>query len=217
MVDCGGCGTETCKLRPETLRFACIDDCSCEARGFECGTETICGVTQVCGVCDASAPLCDNGTCVCRDAYEPNDGPSSAAKLPCEGSCGTDVVLFEGEGTLDRAGDVDFYRIDVTHSRDRAFQVEVLGLRSTREILLTYVCPDGSDRIEDCSGSSGSVGNTKYCSEDGSNVLKLVQGCSGTGQPAAVIIGIGSKDGEFEGPCDDYSFTVSSFYFEYDD
>lgn len=217
MVECGGCAAGTCEFQSETLSYACVDDCSCEARGIECGTPSICGESQLCGVCDGSTPVCDGGTCVCSDLYEPNDGPSGAAQLPCKGSCGINAILAEGEGTLDRSGDVDFYEIEVVHSRDRGLQVEVQGLKSTREILLTYVCPDGSDQLEDCSGSSSSVGNTKYCIEDGSNTLRLIQSCSGTGQPAQVIVGIGSKDGEFSGPCDDYTFTISSFYFEYDD
>jgi len=217
-VDCGSCIGASCVLHPDSLRFACVDDCSCEARGFECGTWDICGANQLCGVCDSSAPLCRDGSCVCSDGFEPNDTPSAASEVPCAGSCNVNDALFEGQGTLDRAGDVDFYTIEVTHSRDRAFRLDVSGLQSTRELLLTYVCPNGStEAIVDCSGSSSSLGNDKYCIEDGSNSLRLVQGCSGTGQPAQVIVGIGSKDGEFKGPCDDYSFTVSSFYFEYDD
>lgn len=216
MIDCGGCDVGSCELQPD-VRFACVDDCSCEANGIECGTVPGCDTGQLCGVCDASAPVCDDGACVCRDAFESNDSPSEASRLECKGSCSITSVLYEGEGTLHRAGDVDFYRIEVLHDRDRAVRVDVQGLRSTREIFLTYVCPDGSSRIEDCSGSGSSLGTADYCVEDGTNSLRLIQSCSGSGQPATILVGIGSKDGEFKGPCDDYAFTISSFYFEYDD
>lgn len=216
MVECGGCVSGSCELQPD-LHYACVEDCSCEAHAFECGTHTICDSKKVCGVCDATAPLCEAGRCVCADLYEPNDGSSSAAQLPCVGSCDVVAVLYEGQGTLDRSEDVDFYTIEVPHDRDRALQVEISGLKSTRELLLTYRCPDGSERIQDCSGSSTSVGDDKYCIEDGSNVLRLVQSCSGAGESATVIVGIGSKDGEFVGSCDSYWFTISSFYFQHDD
>ena len=123
----------------------------------------------------------------------------------------------EVEGTLDDSRDVDFYTVEVPQDRNRAIRVDVSGLQSTRQILLTYVCPDGSEQIKDCSGSSSSVGNDKYCIEDGSNTLRLVQECSGSGSKATVIVGIGAKDGEFKAPCDTYSLAISSYYYDYDD
>jgi hypothetical protein len=216
MVDCGGCtGTETCE--PVGSVYSCVDNCTCEAQGIECGTRELCGVSQLCGVCDASAPLCSDGRCVCVDPYESNDSPTQAAQLECDGSCGLGTVHAEVEGTLDASGDIDFYTLKVPQRPDRAVRVDLSGLQSTREILLTYICPDGSERVKDCSGSGSSLGGDKYCIEDGTDTLRLTQECSGSGLDATVIIGIGAKEGEFKGPCDDYSFTVSSYSFEYDD
>jgi hypothetical protein len=217
MVDCGGCnGTETCQLQAPAIRFACIDDCTCEAQGLECGTYELCGSSKLCGFCGEARPICDDGRCVCSDPYESNESPAEAARLDCDGSCSVGSVHAEVEGSIEDANDVDFYALEVPHRGDRAIRVEVAGLKSQRQILLSYICPDGFERIDDCSGSSSSVGDTKYCIEDGEDVLRLAQACEGgTGSGATVIVAIAAKDGEFSGLCDSYTLTVSSY--SYDD
>lgn len=217
MVDCGACsGTETCQLQAPMIRFACIDECTCEAQGLECGTVDLCGTSQLCGFCGEATPICDDGRCVCSDIYEPNETPTDAAELDCDGSCPVGSIHAEVEGSIEDANDVDFYTLEVPHRTDRAIRVEVAGLGSTREISLSYVCPDGSERIDDCSGSSSSIGDTKYCFEDSEDVLRLVQRCDGgTGSGATVLVAVAAKEGEFRGLCDSYTLTVSSY--SYDD
>jgi hypothetical protein len=217
-VECHPCAdSEECELDPATVTFDCVDNCTCEAQGIECGTAALCGASQFCGLCgDPSAPLCDDGRCVCDDRFEPNDEPSRAARVDCSSDCKLADLQLEVEGTLSDAGDIDFYEIEVGHRSDWAVRVDVQGLDSTREIYLGYICPDGSEEISDCSGSSSSLGNSKYCIEDGKNTLRLVQACeSSSGAPATVIVGIGSKEGEFRGPCDKYTLALSAY--EYDD
>lgn len=217
-VDCPACGSEeTCELDSFIQKFECLQDCSCEAEGLECGTTSICGAPQFCGVCDDPyTPLCEEGRCVRQDRYEHNDDPTTAAPLDCGGACSLSELQIELDGTLDSKSDYDFYRIEVEHVDQYALQIDVSGLQSTRQILLTYVCPDGSERIADCSGSSSSFGSSKYCIEDGKNTLRLVQDCEGSsGAPATVIVGVSAKEDEFAGPSDTYSLTVSAY--EYDD
>ena len=104
------------------------------------------------------------------------------------------------------------------HHPDYALRIGISDLTSTRQLLLTYICPDGSQRIADCSGSSGSFDGSDYCQEDGADTLRLIQAC-GDSQPArgTVIVGVSSKAGEFAGLCDTYSLNITSFYYEYDD
>lgn len=219
LVECAPCASGSDCGVSTTGRFECVNDCTCEAQGIECGPAELCGATQFCGGCsDPSAPLCVAGRCGCEDRYEPNGEPKNASAVPCDGACKLGDVHAELEGSLDHAEDFDFYAIQVPHRSDLALRVDVTGLRSTRQILLTYVCPDGSERIEGCSGSSSSFGSSDYCIEDGSNTLRLVQRCyASNGAAATVIVGVSAKDGEFVGPCDTYSLSVSSYYYDDDD
>lgn len=213
-VQCAPCADgSTCEPTQTTHRFECVDDCTCEARGVECGTASFCGQSRLCGVCtDVEAPLCDDGRCVCSDAFEPNQDPSTASLLSCGSACKLGSLLVEEQGTLESAADRDFYELIVPHREEQAFRLDVKGLRSTGELFLGYICPDGSERISDCSGSSSSFESSKYCIDDGANNLRLVQECDDAeGEPATVIVGIGSKQGEFEGPCDKYVFSLTSF------
>lgn len=219
MVECPACDAdEQCTPNLEVGAFECVGDCSCESEGIECDTANVCGNVQFCGSCEkAEAPLCEDGRCVCRDGYEPNDSPSAAVKLSCNGECSAADLQVGVEATLDRDSDFDFYRIDVQHKQDFAFRVDVSGLTSQRQILMTYLCPDGVERIDDCSGSSSSVGSDQYCIEDGEDTLRLVHLCKGDGGIGTLIVGVSAKEGEFRGPCDRYSMAVSSFFFALDD
>ena len=211
-VQCPPCALgDECRLAT-TGSFECIDDCTCEAQGVECGTSSLCGRFQFCGVCeDPSAPLCDDGRCVCRDRYERNDDPASAAPIDCNGPCPLSGLQIEVEGTLEGPNDYDFYRVDLGHSGDLSVRVDVAGLQSDYELFLTYICPNGTTAVAECSGSSSSFGNDDYCIEDDDDALRLVQSCEGpTGGPAAAIVGITSKAGGFSGPCDTYVLTVST-------
>ena len=217
-VECAPCaGTEECQLEPASDRFVCVDDCTCEAQGIECGTASLCGASQFCGLCgDPRLPLCDDGRCVCEDGFEPNGDPAEATRLDCGGACKLANLQVEAEGTIDGPRDYDFYEIEVGHRDEWAIRVDVSGLQSQRQILLSYVCPDGSEQISDCSGSSSSVGSSNYCVEDGTNTLRLAQDCeASSGAPATIIVGISAKEGEFKGACDKYSFAVSAY--PYDD
>jgi hypothetical protein len=216
-VDCPACGSdESCELQASTQGFECLGNCTCEAEGVECGTVSICGASQYCGICErADAPLCESGRCVREDRYEENEDPEQASSLSCGGPCGLKNLSLELDATLDSAGDFDFYRIDLAHDEEYAVRVDVTGLQSTRQILLTYVCPDGSERIADCSGSSSPFASTTYCIEDAENTSRLVQECGDSGGTATLIVGVSAKEGEFSGPVDTYSLTVSSY--PYDD
>jgi hypothetical protein len=213
LVECPPCAQgDECRPLTSNGAYACIDDCTCEAQGVECGTSNVCGRLQLCGVCeDPGAPLCDDGRCVCRDPYERNDDPATAAPLDCNGPCPIWGTLVEVEGTLEGPGDYDFYRLDLGHSDELGVRVDVAGLQSEQELFLTYVCPSGLTAEAECSGSSSSVGGTAYCVEDAGETLRLAQSCEGSfGGPASVIVGITSKEGGFAGPCDTYVLTVST-------
>jgi hypothetical protein len=211
---CGGLGE--CELEPSNERFDCVDDCTCEAQGIECSTTALCGASQFCGICaDPKAPLCDDGRCVCEDRFEPNDTPPEATRLGCGGSCKLADLSLEVEGTIDSPDDYDFYEIEVGHRDDWAIRLDVTGLQSQRAIFLSYVCPNGSEQISDCSGSTSSFASSQYCIEDQKNALRLAQECgASSGAPATVIVGIAAKEGEFRGPCDTYSFTLSAYAYD---
>lgn len=219
-VKCPPCdANEQCTPNIELGRFECVGECSCESQGIECDTANVCGETQFCGSCETTpeTPLCEKGRCVCEDGYEPNDTRSSAHASSCNGGCSALNLQAEIEATLDGKSDVDFYRFEVLHRQDYAFRVDVSGLQSARQLLMTYLCPDGSERVLDCSGSSSSFGSDTYCIEDGQDTLRLVHYCEGNGGEGTLIVGVSAKEGEFGGTCDRYSLTVSSFFFEFDD
>jgi len=216
----GVCGFQ-CDAEYEPCGDACcpiVDPCTCEAAGVECGNALICDTTVSCGACPGGSPFCQAGICVCADAYEPNDSSSSPAEVTCDGECSLKSLDLELVGSLDRPGDVDFYELDVKHESDRALRISVSDLQSTRELFLTYVCPDGGQAVEACSGSSSSVGSLTFCTEDDSNTLALIQECGDTKPPrGTVIVGVGAKQGEYVGLCDTYRLSIRSFFFEVDD
>lgn len=219
--DLGACGF-VCDPDYEPCGDACcptVDPCSCEAHGLVCDLHVLCDTAVLCGICDdPAAPTCTGGQCVCVDEHEPNDEPSVAVEADCSGPCRLEDLDIAIQGTLDREDDFDFYSLNVHHDRDYAVRVDISGLASTRQLLLTYVCPNGSQRIADCSGSSGSFDGSVYCQEDGADTLRLIQECGDEGPArATVIVGVSAKAGEFAGVCDTYSLSVTSYFYEYDD
>jgi len=217
-VVCPPCGPgETCEPDSAGERFDCVPVCSCESEGIECGTTTLCGSPLFCGVCsDTGSPLCENGRCVCADQYESNDDATEVHRFDCGGACSAASLELEASGTLHSEKDFDFFEVVVAHRGDYAIRLDVSGLRSTRQILLGYRCPGGSEGISDCSGSSSSFGGSKYCIEDGADTLRLRYDCDDSGGGnATVIAAVSAKEGEFRGPCDAYSLRLSSY--PYDD
>ena len=213
VVDCPSCPTgEQCEVDPTDSRYECVNDCTCEARGFECGTPTICGDLLFCGGCpDPTAPVCDNGTCVCVDGFEPNDDTDVAASVCAGSACDSQSWSIDLEASLHNSSDQDYFVLDVAHTESTAIVISVTGLTSTRTLVLSYVCPDGSQGISNCSGSSSSIGSMDFCIEDGKDSLTLVRECdnggSGTGR---VYAGVWAKPGEYRGPCDAYKATIAT-------
>ena len=202
-----------CDIDYERCGNACCSLCTCEDEGIECGSGPPCNTSLFCGTCDdPMAPLCSGGQCVCGDDYEQNEDPSQAALLTCGDDCSLAALDIQMQGTLERADDYDFYRIEVGHHHNKAVRVTVSGLQNAYQILLTYVCPDGSDRVQDCSGSSRGLYGRTYCVEDFADTLELTQNC---GLPssgiATIIVGMSATGDGFIGPCDAYDMTVSSF------
>ncbi|MEM7135442.1 MAG: hypothetical protein AAF500_02630 [Myxococcota bacterium] len=219
-VECPPCDSdEACTANPSIQAFECVGECTCESEGIECGTTNLCGTSLLCGICDtAGAPLCEDGRCVCKDQYEANDTPPSASELSCDGPCSAVDLRVDVDATLDRASDFDFYRIQLKHVEEYSMRVDIAGLDSERQLLMTYRCPDGSERIDDCSGSSSSFAGDDYCIEDGVDTLRLVHECENqNGGTGTLIVGVSAKEGEFRGPCDRYSISISTDYFDDDD
>ncbi len=154
--------------------------------------------------------VCSEWNSTCGDGYEGNESPPDAAPVPCSG-CDLRAIDVTLEGTLHRNNDTDFYQFEVDHAQDHALSITVTGLQSTREIYLGYFCPDGSEAIADCSGSSSSFGNSKYCIEDGTNSLDLIHECGSGSGTGTIVVGVTHKDGEFRGPCDTYQVRLISY------
>lgn len=203
----------TCDADYERCGSACCSLCTCEDEGIECGSGPPCNTSLFCGTCDdPMAPLCSGGKCVCGDDYEQNEDPSHAALLACGDACSLAGLDIQVQGTLGHADDYDFYRIEVGHHHNKAVRVAVSGLQNAHQILLTYVCPDGSDRVRDCSGSSSGLYGRTYCVEDSVDTLELTQNCGPpSGGIATIIVGVSASGDGFIGPCDAYDITVSSF------
>ena len=220
---CGGvthCPTcvngEDCVLSSD-LVFECLGDCTCEAQGVECGSMPICGSPTLCGTC-ADNGLdggyhCESGRCVCEDAFEYNDSLASAAPVCGEGtpiSCKQDAWGVDLQATLHHSGDVDIYRLQVLDARTPIL-AQIYGGSSQRILSVAYVCPDGADGIDKCSGSTDSVQGVEFC-VDVAEVIGIERRCDDSASSAMGTVFVAVEAKEFRGDCDGYGLNIYATY-----
>jgi hypothetical protein len=119
-----------------------------------------------------------------------------------------DVWGIDVQATLHSSQDLDFYALDVLDAPTPIF-AQAYGGRSRRILYLAYRCPDTSDGMDKCSGSTYSIDDTKFCKADGDSIgieRRCDSGASSEPPTGTVIVGVAAE--EFEGDCDGYNLHI---------
>ena len=216
-TQCPSCADgEDCVLSDELL-YQCLGDCTCEAKGIKCGNAAPCGSPILCGTCAdngfAGGYHCEDGLCVCEDRFEVNDAWQSAALVCGEGSalnCMQDAWHIDLQATLHSSQDVDFYELQVLDAPTPII-AQAYGGWSDRILYMAYLCPDKSDGMDKCSGSTDSIDGMKFCKTEG-DTIGIERRCdSGAiGGIGRVLVGVAAK--EFRSDCDGYDLNIFATY-----
>lgn len=207
---------EDCVLTGD-LEFKCLGDCTCEAQGVECGSAIVCGSPALCGTCQNNGFEpgfhCDNGRCVCEDQYEYNDSLDDVPLICGEAlgvNCMQEAWTVDVQATLHGSKDIDYYALRVLDART-PIMAQAFGGLSGRILHMTYLCPDGYEGIEDCTGSSDSIDGIQFCVGEG-DLVGLQRKCdeSSSSDVGTVLVGVQSR--EFQGDCDGYGLKVHATY-----
>ena len=196
---------------------ACEGLCTCEAQGVECGNATICGSPTLCGTCQDSGfddgYHCASGRCVCEDPFEFNDTFQTSALVCGEGTslnCMQDAWGVDLQATLHSSTDIDYYALQVLDSTTPLI-AQTYGGRSDRILFMTYLCPDGSEGIDKCSGSTDSIGGIKFCIAEGDTV-GIERRCDSSASPHIGTVLVRVEAREFQGECDGYDLNIYATY-----
>lgn len=200
-VDCGECNPEraqSCVQQEPSGPYTCVG--CCEQKGFECG---FCDGLP-CGQC-ALGEQCEDGRCVaiCRDEHEPNDS-AGAATLLCKDECESKEWKVTFSGVLDGAFDQDHFVFLTPHTGSTFIAMSLTGSIKGREMALGYVCPDGTDGVEQCGGSiDGPV-----CRENAADTMWITRSCKSEGT-GSVFAMFRSAPGAANPPvCEPYTLQV---------
>ena len=217
VTHCPPCGNgEDCVLSDDLL-YECLGDCTCEAQDVECGSATICGSPALCGTCADNGfedgYRCEAGRCVCEDFFEYNDSFKSFALICGEGTplnCMQDAWGIDVQATLHSENDIDYYALQVLDA-PTPIVAEAYGGFSDRLVYMTYLCPDGFEGMEDCSGSNEEIEGIKFCMADG-DIVGIERRCdsSASSNIGTILIGVESK--EFRRDCDPYRLRIFATY-----
>ena len=217
---CGGVAhCPTCQADQECvfgddLRFECLGDCTCEARGIECGNATICGSPTPCGTCQDNGYgdeyRCDAGRCTCEDQYEGNDSPINS-RLVCSPelpgwNCMQEAWSVDLQATLHDVDDVDYYRLEVMDSYTPIVAQTYAG-EGQRILQLGYQCPNGENGMVGCSGDVYDIGGFLFCSSPG-DVVGIERWCeSKTGAGVGRLV-VGILPDDYVGECAEYGLKI---------
>jgi hypothetical protein len=217
VTNCPTCSNgEDCVLSDD-LVYECLGDCTCEAQGVECGSTAICGSPTLCGTCADNGFKggyhCESGRCVCEDPYEYNDSFQSVALICGEGTglnCMQDAWGIDLQATLHDSSDIDYYALQVLDA-PTPIMVQAYGGASDRILSLTYLCPDGFEGLEDCSGWEDEVQDIKFCHTT-DDTIAIERRCEdgATSGIGTVLVGVAAK--EFRGECDGYGLNIIATY-----
>jgi hypothetical protein len=197
----------------DDLLYACLGDCTCEAQEVECGNATVCGSPTLCGTCADNGfdggYHCESGRCVCEDPFEYNDTFGSFALICGEGTglnCMQDAWGIDLQATLHSDKDVDLYALQVLDATTPIL-AQTYGGSSDRILYLTYLCPDGFEGLDKCSGSTDTVQGIKFCFADG-DTIGIERRCDDSVSSAMGTVLVGVEAREFRGVCDGYGLNI---------
>lgn len=211
---------EDCVLSNE-LVFECLGDCTCQAQGVECGNATICGSPTLCGTCQDNGFddgfRCQGGRCVCEDQFEYNDSLEKATLLCGIGAgtnCMQDVWGSDVQATLHREDDIDNYELQVLDA-PTPIVAQVFGGSNDRLLYMTYICPDGDEGLDKCSGWEDEIQGVKFCFTD-AEAIGIERQCDSDSSGGVkegigtVLVGVTSNRAQAE--CNPYDLRVFATY-----
>jgi len=217
LTQCPPCANgEDCVLSEASV-YECVGDCTCEAQGVECGNASICGSPTPCGTCADNGfdtgYHCEAGRCVCEDSFEFNDSFQSSALVCGEKTglnCMQDAWGIDIQATLHSDKDIDYYELEVLDARTPIF-VQAYGGLSDRILSLTYLCPDGSEGLDKCSGSTDSIEGIKFCIGE-NDAVGIERRCDTSAGSEIGTVRVGVEAKEFRTDCDGYGLNIFATY-----
>jgi hypothetical protein len=114
------------------------------------------------------------------------------------------------QATLHSRQDIDYYELQVLDARTPII-AQANGGRSERILYMAYLCPDKSDGMDKCSGSTDSIGGMKFCVAEG-DTIGIERRCdSGAiGGIGKVLVGVAANG--FWSDCDGYRLNIFATY-----
>ncbi|MDH4281775.1 MAG: hypothetical protein OEV36_03915 [Myxococcales bacterium] len=213
VAQCPACANGEDCLLSDNLVYECVGDCTCEAQNVECGNATICGTPKLCGTCAANGfgpgYRCEAGQCVCEDQHEPNDSFDDFALVCGDGmtpSCAQEAWSVDLQATLHSNKDADYYALRVLDARTAIF-AQAYGGSSDRMLYMTYLCPDGHDGLDRCSGSKETIQGIEFCVVEG-DIIGIERKCDGNYSASVGTVLVGVESSVFRSDCDPYGLKV---------
>jgi hypothetical protein len=174
----------------------------------------------LCGTCAdngfGAGYRCESGRCVCEDQFEDNDSFDTFA-LVCGDETGVNCMQeawsVDLQATLDNEQDVDYYALRVLHA-STPIGAQIYDGSRDQTLYLTYLCPDGSEGLDKCSGSKDDIQGIDFCISEGSSIgLERRCDSSTTSGTGTVLVGVAPR--ELNSDCDPYGLKVFATY-QYD-
>lgn len=216
-AECPSCDDDAQCVLGDELVYECLGDCTCEAKGYECGNADVCGEPTLCGTCAdngfGDGYRCKQNRCVCEDPFEYNDDVDKAA-IVCGESVGVNCMQeawsLDLEASLHDADDVDIYELFVLDA-STPLVAQVYNGFSDRILAITYICPDGSVGMYECTGWHDDFGGQDVCWTD-EDVIAIQRWCDGPSTNETGTVRVAVEALEHRGDCDEYGLKILATY-----
>jgi hypothetical protein len=114
------------------------------------------------------------------------------------------------QATLHDAEDVDYYALRVLDA-PTPILAQASGGLSSRTLYLSYLCPDGSEGIDACSGSTNGIQDVKFCISQG-DTIAIERKCDSNLSAGTGTVLVGVEAGAYRGACDPYGLKILATY-----
>jgi hypothetical protein len=125
-------------------------------------------------------------------------------------NCMQDAWGIDLQATLHNSQDIDYYALQVLDSTTPLI-AQAYGGWSDRILSMTYLCPDGFEGIDKCSGSIDSIGGIKFCIAEGDTV-GIERRCDDSASAGIGTVLVGVEAREFRSDCDGYGLNIYATY-----
>jgi hypothetical protein len=114
------------------------------------------------------------------------------------------------QATLHSSTDVDYYALRVLDAPTPII-AQAFGGSSERILYMTYICPDGEDGMDKCSGSTDEIQGIKFCIAEG-DTIGIERRCEDSASSAIATVLVGVEAKEFRTDCDPYGLNIFATY-----